>query len=268
MRQLQQAKQMFNHVYLIVGVASDEETRKYKGQTVQTMEERVQGLQHLRWVDEIVAPCPWTIGMEFVEQMDIDFVAHDEAPYAQGAPKKKKSKEEPVRDIYAEVKRAGKFRATQRTEGVSTTDVIVKILKNYEDYVYRSLNRGVRPEDLNIGHVKANSIQMKKRFKKWSQKAHDEVEKFTMTDRPLGSRFDEKVEQIRDLSYASYQALIRGFLRTFGDRHGSNQDANNHHGGSGGSEDEVHGQHGDADEDEDEEDYEEATSGDKRRRCS
>lgn len=52
--------------------------------------------------------------------MKIDYVMHDEEPYktAQGD------------DAYAEAKRLGKFKATKRTEGVSTTDVVGKILKN------------------------------------------------------------------------------------------------------------------------------------------
>lgn len=34
-----------------------------------------------------------------------------------------------------------KFRATVRTPGVSTTDIIVRILQNYEDYVDRYIKQ-------------------------------------------------------------------------------------------------------------------------------
>jgi len=217
MRQLEQAKRMFKNVHLIVGVSSDEETHRYKGQTVQSMIERVETLRHIKWVDEIIAPCPWMLTMEFLDKHNIDYVAHDDIPYSAGAKKKDESA-----DIYINVKKAGRFRATQRTEGVSTTDLIVRILQNYEDYVDRSLRRGVRPEDLNIGHMKANSIQMKKRIQRWSEKATDELTKVTLTDRPLGSRFDESVDMFRDQMHQGYEVwkrysneFLQGFARTF-----------------------------------------------------
>jgi len=217
MRQLEQAKKMFKNCHLVVGVSSDEETHRYKGQTVQTMVERVETLRHIKWVDEIIAPCPWMITMEFLDKHNIDFVAHDDAPYAAGAKKKDDSG-----DIYLTVKKAGRFRATQRTEGVSTTDLIVRILQNYEDYVDRSLCRGVKPEDLNIGHMKANSIQMKKRIQRWSEKATDELTRVTLTDRPLGTRFDESVDMFRDQMHQGYEVwkkysneFLQGFARTF-----------------------------------------------------
>jgi choline-phosphate cytidylyltransferase len=52
--------------------------------------------------------------------MKIDFVCHDDIPYQTAE----------ADDAYALPKRLGKFRATKRTEGISTTDVVGKILKN------------------------------------------------------------------------------------------------------------------------------------------
>ncbi|EZG44366.1 cholinephosphate cytidylyltransferase [Gregarina niphandrodes] len=215
MRQLEQAKKCFPNVVLIVGVASDEDTHKYKGRTVQTMQERVETLEHIKWVDEIIAPCPWLLTPEFLEQHAIDYVAHDDIPY------------ESVNsdDIYDWVKKAGKFKATQRTEGTSTTDIIVRILQNYEDYIYRSLSRGVRPEELNIGTLKANQIQMKKKVQNWQKKATENLTKVTLTERPLGTTFDERVDKVRDQIYdqylqwrQTYQSFVHGFAKTFDPR--------------------------------------------------
>eukprot|EP00921_Rhytidocystis_pertsovi_P010949 GHVQ01017636.1.p1 GENE.GHVQ01017636.1~~GHVQ01017636.1.p1 ORF type:complete len:354 (-),score=57.45 GHVQ01017636.1:1436-2497(-) len=295
MRQLEQARQLFPHVILIVGVASDEETHRLKGPTVQSMAERAETLRHVRWVDEVVAPCPWIITPEFVHKHRIHYVAHDDAPY-QAVQNKKASKKTPPSpspkagsvnslpttshsspapsdhsasnqwssqdeedqtkrkatkavkrkdgrrpggdcvdsidgpndvigdnaggeggedeeeagggtaegDIYGWLKKAGKFRATERTNGVSTTDIIVRILQNYEDYVDRVLRRGVKPQELNIGYAKANSIVMKKNIQRWSEKVSDELTKVTLTDRPLGSNFDEGVDMLRDRIHQVY----------------------------------------------------------------
>ncbi|SBS88114.1 choline-phosphate cytidylyltransferase, putative [Plasmodium ovale curtisi] len=203
MKQLEQAKKMFDNTSLIVGVTSDNETKLFKGQIVQTLEERTETLKHVRWVDEIVSPCPWVITPEFVEKYKIDYVAHDDIPYANNQKKKKKKKgksnsiEETTDDIYAWLKRAGKFRATQRTEGVSTTDLIVRILKNYEDYIERSLQKGIHPNELNIGVTKAQSIKMKKNLIRWGEKVTDGITKVTLTDKPLGTDFDQGIENLQ-----------------------------------------------------------------------
>ena len=116
MRQLEQAKSAFPEVYLMVGVTGDAETHKRKGLTVLSGSERAETVRHCKWVDEVVPNCPWIVTPEFLEQHEIDYVAHDDLPY--GA--------DEGDDIYAPVKKAGKFLVTQRTEGVSTTGIITK----------------------------------------------------------------------------------------------------------------------------------------------
>lgn len=64
--------------------------------------------------------------------MKIDFVCHDDLPYLTVESD----------DAYAIPKRMGKFRATKRTEGISTTDVVGKILRDKEIYYYRNMSRG------------------------------------------------------------------------------------------------------------------------------
>ena len=117
-RVLEQAKKLFPNVHLIVGVSGDEETIRKKGKIVMTQRERCDILRHCKWVDEIICPCPWVITLDFVNANNIDYVAHDDAPYGSAGQE----------DIYAGIKKAGKFMATQRTEGISTSDVILRII--------------------------------------------------------------------------------------------------------------------------------------------
>ncbi|KAF7345540.1 Choline-phosphate cytidylyltransferase 1 [Mycena venus] len=103
--QLRQAKLSFLSVYLLVGVNSDEQVIEHKARGVMTHADRLEAARHCRWVDEIVAEAPW-----------IDYVAHDEDPYAASG-----------HDVYSYVKGLGKFIPTRRTPGVSTSELLERI---------------------------------------------------------------------------------------------------------------------------------------------
>jgi choline-phosphate cytidylyltransferase len=152
MRQLQQAKTAFPDTYLIVGVTGDAETNKRKGLTVLTGAERAETVRHCKWVDEVIPNCPWIVTPEFVKEHSIDYIAHDDEPY----------KADEGEDIYAAIKRDGKFLVTQRTEGVSTTGIITKIVRDYENYIARQLKRGTSRQELNVSWLKKNELDIKR----------------------------------------------------------------------------------------------------------
>lgn len=67
------------------------------------------------------------------------------------------SVDENGKDVYAWLKEAGKFRTIKRTDGISTSDLINRILSQYNDYVKRNLARGYSGKQMNIGFVKVRA---------------------------------------------------------------------------------------------------------------
>jgi choline-phosphate cytidylyltransferase len=51
---------------------------------------------------------------------------------------------------------------TQRTEGVSTTGIITKIVRDYESYISRQLKRGTSRQELNVSWLKKNELDIKR----------------------------------------------------------------------------------------------------------
>ncbi|KAL6771668.1 hypothetical protein ACKKBG_A27335 [Auxenochlorella protothecoides x Auxenochlorella symbiontica] len=164
-RALEQAKKSFPDVHLLVGVCNDEVTHRNKGKTVMTEGERYEALRHCRWVDEVVPDAPWHITEEFLDAHAIDFVAHDALPYADvtGASD----------DVYGFVKRLGRFKETQRTEGVSTSDLILRIVKDYNEYVLRNLSRGYSRKDLGVSLLKEKRIKASASMRDFSARMRD-----------------------------------------------------------------------------------------------
>lgn len=152
MRQLEQAKKSFPNVELVCGVPADTETQARKGLTVLSDKQRCETLKHCRWVDEVIPNAPWCVTTDFLLEHRIDYVAHDDLPYASADSD----------DIYKPIKENGMFLTTQRTEGISTSDIITKIIRDYDKYLMRNLARGATRKELNVSWLKKNELEFKK----------------------------------------------------------------------------------------------------------
>jgi hypothetical protein len=58
------------------------------------------------------------------------------------------------------VKAAGRFKETKRTDGVSTSDLIMRIVKDYNQYVMRNLARGYTRKQLGVSYVKVGNFPL------------------------------------------------------------------------------------------------------------
>ncbi|XP_066560675.1 ethanolamine-phosphate cytidylyltransferase isoform X2 [Amia ocellicauda] len=114
--QLRQARAMGD--YLIVGVHTDEEIAKHKGPPVFTQAERYKMVRAIKWVDEIVEGAPYVTTLETLDKYNCDFCVHgDDITLTVDG-----------KDTYEEVKTSGRYRECKRTQGVSTTDLVGRML--------------------------------------------------------------------------------------------------------------------------------------------
>lgn len=202
-RALEQAKKAFPNTYLLIGCCSDAVTHKYKGKTVMTEAERYESLRHCRWVDEVIPDAPWVITPEFIDKYQIDYVAHDALPYADASGAGK--------DVYEYVKSIGKFKETKRTEGISTSDIIMRILKDYNQYVMRNLARGYTRKDLGVSYVKEKQLRVNMGITKLRQKVKEQQER-------VGEKL-QTVAKSADMQHRVWveiaDRLVAGFLEKF-----------------------------------------------------
>ncbi|KAJ0250837.1 Cytidyltransferase-like domain-containing protein [Hirschfeldia incana] len=198
-RSLEQAKKSFPNTYLLVGCCNDETTHKFKGKTVMNDQERYESLRHCKWVDEVIPDAPWVINQEFLDKHRIAYVAHDALPYADASGAGK--------DVYEFVKKVGRFKETKRTEGISTSDIIMRIVKDYNQYVMRNLDRGYSREDLGVSFVKEKRLRVNMRLKKLQEKVKEQQEK-------VGEKI-QTVKMVRNEWVENADRWVAGFLEMF-----------------------------------------------------
>jgi hypothetical protein len=149
---MRQAKLSFPSVHLLIGVCSDELCRAHKSLPAMTHAERCASVKHCRWVDEVVPDAPWEITQEFIDRYEIDYVAHDEEPYTSAGKEDvydfvKKQGQWPGRSMRSccvpaltvsllPYLTAGRFLPTRRTPGISTSELLERIVSQYRAGVF------------------------------------------------------------------------------------------------------------------------------------
>lgn len=104
---------------LVLGVISDEEILRCKGPPVMKQYERLAIAQACKWVDEAIDGVPYYVTVEILNRYNCDYVVHGDDVAI---------RKDTGKDAYEEVRNAGKLKIVKRTEGISTTEMVGKML--------------------------------------------------------------------------------------------------------------------------------------------
>ncbi len=115
---LKKAKSFGN--YLIVGVLADDVVEGYKRIPVMSLEERAKVIAACKYVDQVVIAPPLRLTEEMVEELGIDYIVHGDD-----------FKEDLLEDQYGVALKLGLFRTVPYTPGISSTDIIQRIITRY-----------------------------------------------------------------------------------------------------------------------------------------
>ncbi|CAJ1394684.1 unnamed protein product [Effrenium voratum] len=122
---LRQAKRLFyqqgfKKVVMVAGIHSDAAICGAKGPPMMSDEERIAVLEATKWVDELVTHLPYvSMSLSMAEALQVRWLCHgDDMPVCPGGG-----------DMYAEVIESGRFQVLKRTEGISTTQIIERLIQ-------------------------------------------------------------------------------------------------------------------------------------------
>ena len=177
---LRQAKALFSgfpdvKVSLVAGVHTDASIAQQKGPPVMNQAERVAMVEACKWVDEVAIIPDYLIDVALLDSLRCDFVAHgDDLPIRTDGT-----------GMYHQAIRANRFRMIQRTEGVSTTTFIGRLLQV------------TRPKTLNVAPAEEKPVQV------------------SATLLPTGSRMSSFAAGLRPLARAKRVVYVDGTFDVF-----------------------------------------------------
>ena len=118
---IRQACSTFNYeCCLVLGIVDNQIIEKHKGPTVMTEEERNEAVYSCQWVDEVVDGIPfWNTELFLINELEIDYVIHGDDISLNT---------QTGQNSYQAIIDAGLMKIVPRTEGVSTTDLIYRMM--------------------------------------------------------------------------------------------------------------------------------------------
>jgi ethanolamine-phosphate cytidylyltransferase len=122
---------------LLVGVHSDEAILENKGPTVMRLDERVMAVEACRWATKAIPRAPYVTSLPWISHYGCWFVVHGDDI----------TSDSNGEDCYRFVKAAGRFKVVKRTPGISTTDLVGRMLLCTKTHFIQSLQKVLAGEE-------------------------------------------------------------------------------------------------------------------------
>lgn len=116
---------------LVVGVHSDEAILENKGPTVMDLDERVIAVNACRWSTKAIPHAPYVTSLPWISHYGCQFVVHGDDITSDSSGE----------DCYRFVKQAGRFKVVKRTPGISTTDLVGRMLLCTRNHFIKDLHK-------------------------------------------------------------------------------------------------------------------------------
>ena len=113
---LRQAASLGHELY--VGIHTDEEVERFKGPPIMSHKERYAAARACKWVSRVIEGVPYVTDVNDIIKYEIDFVVHGDDL----------STDLNGNNSYQSIIDIGKFKIVKRTEGISTTDLVGRML--------------------------------------------------------------------------------------------------------------------------------------------
>ncbi|CAD0088262.1 unnamed protein product [Aureobasidium mustum] len=148
---------------LLVGVHSDEAILENKGPTVMTLDERCAAVDACRWATKSIPHAPYVTSLPWISHYGAKYVVHgdDITSDANGY------------DCYRFVKEAGRFKVVKRTPGISTTDLVGRMLLCTKSHFIKDLDALLEGQEGPGGpeERKSTGEDMKERIREYATDA-------------------------------------------------------------------------------------------------
>ena len=115
---IKRCKQIFEDVFLIVGVVNDTDAASYKRAPIYNEYDRYEIVENIKYVDKIVKDAPLIIDENFMNEHKIDYVIHSFSNEADA---------EKQQEFFKVPIMMNKFIKINYYSSISTTDIINKI---------------------------------------------------------------------------------------------------------------------------------------------